>query len=654
MTTTAVEDARRALQLASEAWATRDVPAIVAHLSAAVRGFTEAGEARAAAMTCVRLGDVYSNMMGNVTAGRAWFARARRLVGDEPPCIEQGWVAVAEMGCEVPDPQMLLAGSELALERARQFGDVNLETKALADGGLALVQAGRIDEGMAMLDEAMALACGPADDTGTAAKSVCSFFTACYVSGDFERAGAWTDLIANRGLTKGDTPDGAFLSGHCDTVRAALLVETGRWGEAEATLLAAKRAFEEAMQSPTSWHPDIALADLRTRQGRYTDAEQLLVGKDQLPDALLPQARLHLARGDHDLARATARRGLRAMGDDRLRAIELLVVVIDAELAAGDVAAATTACDELVARCGSLDVPALRARAAGARARAVSANGDVAGAIAILQAAVDDIDPVRLAWIHADLLIELARLRELDGDRACARLDADAAIAALRRLDVVVPDGATELLTRLASRSPGSSADVATLKREGKWWDAAHRGARVRLHDSKGLAYVADLIANPGAERHALDLVDRVEGVDPGGLDRRALGDAGELLDTQARTAYRHRIEALRLEADEAIEAGMLERAEAIQDELDQLVAQLAAAFGLGGRDRRASSAAERARLNVTRAVRAAIAKVTEALPAAGAALDRHVRTGLYCSYVPVDGELRWIVQSRVNEGGVN
>ena len=230
-------------------------------------------------------------------------------------------------------------------------------------------------------------------------------------------------------------------------------------------------------------------------------------------------------------------------------------------------------------------------------------------------------DPVRLAWIHADLLIELARLRELDGDRACARLDADAAIAALRRLDVVVPDGATELLTRLASRSPGSSADVATLKREGKWWDAAHRGARVRLHDSKGLAYVADLIANPGAERHALDLVDRVEGVDPGGLDRRALGDAGELLDTQARTAYRHRIEALRLEADEAIEAGMLERAEAIQDELDQLVAQLAAAFGLGGRDRRASSAAERARLNVTRAVRAAIAKVTEALPAAGAAL---------------------------------
>jgi hypothetical protein len=166
------------------------------------------------------------------------------------------------------------------------------------------------------------------------------------------------------------------------------------------------------------------------------------------------------------------------------------------------------------------------------------------------------------------------------------------------------------------------------------------------MQDSKGLCYVADLIAHPGCERHALDLVDRLEGIDPGRLDRRALGDAGELLDTKARSAYRHRIEALRAEADEAIGAGMLERAEAIEIELDQLVAQLAAAFGLGGRDRRASSAAEKARLNVTRALRAAIGKVTEALPDAGAALDRHVKTGLYCSYEPVDGDLRWIVQS--------
>ncbi|MDQ4129880.1 MAG: hypothetical protein M3133_02635, partial [Actinomycetota bacterium] len=93
--------------------------------------------------------------------------------------------------------------------------------------------------------------------------------------------------------------------------------------------------------------------------------------------------------------------------------------------------------------------------------------------------------------------------------------------------------------------------------------------------------------------------------------------------------------------------SGAAEQAERLQAELDQLVAQLAQAFGLGGRSRRASSAAERARLNVTRALRAAIVKVTDALPAAGAVLDRRVRTGIYCAYEPDDSdEVRWIVQS--------
>jgi hypothetical protein len=129
-------------------------------------------------------------------------------------------------------------------------------------------------------------------------------------------------------------------------------------------------------------------------------------------------------------------------------------------------------------------------------------------------------------------------------------------------------------------------------------------------------------------------------------VDRRALGDAGEVLDTRARTAYRRRIEQLRAEADEALAEGRLEAAEALQEELDQFVAQLAQAFGLGGRERRAASAAERARLNVTRALRAAIARLADALPAAGV-LDRRVRTGVYCAYEPADDdEVRWIVQS--------
>ena len=160
-----IEEAERALELADEAFARFDVDAVVAHLSAAIRGFTAAGDnmpgGDGVRPPRRRLRQRHGQPDRRAARGSR---RARRLVEDEPPCLEQGWVAVAAMGCDVDDPAELLAGAELALDRARRFGDVNLETKALADGGLAHVQAGRVAEGMALLDEAMALACGPADD----------------------------------------------------------------------------------------------------------------------------------------------------------------------------------------------------------------------------------------------------------------------------------------------------------------------------------------------------------------------------------------------------------------------------------------------------------------------------------------------------------
>jgi tetratricopeptide (TPR) repeat protein len=638
-----VEEAQRALLAADEAYARFDVEGVVAHLSTAIRGLTAAGEPRAAAMACVQLGETLANGLGNLTAGRAWFARATRLVEDEPPCLEQGWVAVAEMGCDVADPATLLAAAELALDRARRFGDVNLETKALADAGLAHVQAGRVAEGMALLDEAMALACGPADDGAVAAKSACSFFTACYYATDFGRAGSWADLMRQHGLI-GVTPGGpAFLSSHCDSVQATLLAELGRWGDAEAVLVRAKADFEARMPAP-AWHPDIALADLRIRQGRLADAEALLLGKDQAMQALLPAARLHLARGDHDLARATALRGLRSVGDDRLRAVELLTVLVHAELTRGDLDAARRADDDLLARTGDLEIPALQARTAATHARVLVATGAVDEAIAVLEHAVDRLDVGELPWRRVTLLVDLARLRDQVGDAAGARLDAAAALGILAGLDVVLPAEDHALLARLYGGGGSAAARTVTLAAEGKWWVVADDGTSVRLRDSKGLRYLAELVGQPNVERHALDLVDRIEGVDvdeAGAVDRRALGNAGDLLDAQARATYRRRIEQLRAEADDAIAEGRLDAAEALQEELDQLVRQLAQAFGLGGRSRQAASAAERARLNVTRALRSAIARVAEAMPDAGAALDRQVRTGLYCVYEPADDPIR-------------
>ena len=655
---TALDDPVRQVELADEALKAFDVDAATTHLSAAIRGFTTAGDCRRAALACARLGDLFALALGNLTAARAWFVRAARLVEDEPPCIEQGWVAVAALGCDVDDPAVLLARAELALDRARRFGDVNLETKALADAGLAHVQAGRVVEGMALLDEAMALACGPADNAEAVLKSVCSFLTACYFAADFDRAGSWVDALRRQGLIGTAAGPPLILSHHCDSVHATALCELGRWGEAEEMLVRAIEEFETRMHMP-SWHPAIALAELRIRQGRLADAEMLLLGKDGHVQALLPAARLHLARGDHDLARATASRGLRAIGDDRLRATELLAVLVDTELAVGDVEAAMTLCDDLVARADRLDVPGLQARIVAARARVLAASGDSAAAIGMMETALDRLPAAGVPLLRASLLVDLARLHDRAGNRAAAKVEAGRAAAALVGLDVVLPADDAALLDRLGAPAPmvgnRTAPHKATLIREDRCWVVACSDTRARLSDSKGLRYLAELLRNPGVERHALDLVDRVEGVALGesGLDRRHLGDAGELVDSRARTAYRHRIEALRAEIDEALEIRADHRAEALQAELDELVGQLAQAFGLGGRSRRASSAPERARLNVTRALRAATAKLSEALPEAGTALDRRLRTGLYCAYEPHDDDdVRWVVHSGLNGGG--
>jgi hypothetical protein len=381
----------------------------------------------------------------------------------------------------------------------------------------------------------------------------------------------------------------------------------------------------------------------------------LLLGKDQAMQALLPAARLHLARGDHDLARAAARRGLRAVGGDRLRAVELFTILVDAELARGDVAAASAACEEMDARIVDVGLAGLRARAAAARARTLAAAGDIDRAIVALEASVDQLDTVQLPWLRAVLLLDLARLRDQSGDVVTAGFDAKAAAAVFAALDVTLSPADAALLERLVPPASNTRTPIrtASLARDEAGWVASFGGSSVRLHDTKGMRYLAEVVAGVGVERHVLDLVDCVEGVASAadGLDRRRLGDAGDVLDARARAAYRHRIEQLRADADDALAAGHLDAAEGHQAELDLLVAQLAQAFGLGGRSRRAASAAERARLNVTRALRTAIARVAAADPVAGDALDRRVRTGLYCAYEPDDGdEIRWIVHSGLND----
>jgi catechol 2,3-dioxygenase-like lactoylglutathione lyase family enzyme len=198
-----------------------------------------------------------------------------------------------------------------------------------------------------------------------------------------------------------------------------------------------------------------------------------------------------------------------------------------------------------------------------------------------------------------------------------------------------------------AAASAVSEVEGNLFRQEGEYWTVVFDGSVARLKDTKGLRHLARLLAHPGQEFHAVDLETAQSrpspaAVGPGGQAgggelavRPDLSDAGTLLDATAKAAYRARLAELRAELEEAEGFNDPARAAKARHEMEFLVGELARAVGLGGRDRRAAAHAERARLNATRAIRAAVANLARANPALGRHLAATIRTGRYCAYLP-------------------
>ena len=198
----------------------------------------------------------------------------------------------------------------------------------------------------------------------------------------------------------------------------------------------------------------------------------------------------------------------------------------------------------------------------------------------------------------------------------------------------------------LETSVPTSAAQVTTglFAREGDYWTISYAGSETRLKDIKGLRYIAQLLKVPGREVHVLDLATSVEGgvpestgprVEHHDLSSDGFGDAGVVLDATAKAAYKQRLMDLREDLEEAEAFNDPERAARAQEEIDALVGQLAGGVGLGGRDRKAASQAEKARVNITKSVKDALKKIEEHHDQLGDHLRATIRTGAYCAYVP-------------------
>jgi hypothetical protein len=240
---------------------------------------------------------------------------------------------------------------------------------------------------------------------------------------------------------------------------------------------------------------------------------------------------------------------------------------------------------------------------------------------------------------------ELARVRARSADGAG---EARALMAEARGAAEAI--GMQALLSRLDYEAAATSSDerrpqaqLATFRREGDYWTVEFRGDRALIRDAKGMGYLAALLASPRADLHALQLAGGApasggKSGSSGDLDwlhAAGLGDSGNMLDPEAKQAYRSRVEDLRADIAEAEGWNDTERAQRSRHELEFLASELGRAVGLGGRDRRAASSTERARLSVTRAIRSAMRRIAGKLPALGAHLDESIRTGTFCSYHP-------------------
>jgi tetratricopeptide (TPR) repeat protein len=257
-------------------------------------------------------------------------------------------------------------------------------------------------------------------------------------------------------------------------------------------------------------------------------------------------------------------------------------------------------------------------------------------------------------WEEADTLECWASALVAAGDRARAAEKFDAAMEVYRRIGA--PERWIERVTSMRERAVAAtgSEDLAsaseigrhpasaTLRCNGDYWIVSDGSTTAHLQDMKGLHYIGQLLRHPGKELHVLDLVghglDLVgRGLDDGDVrpGRKPGPSVGlPVLDPEARSAYRRRLSELReelAEADAFNDIGRAERA----GEIDAITGQLAAAVGLGGRDRVTGSAGERARSTVTHAINAALRKIRRSLPALADELSLRLKTGTFCVYTP-------------------
>jgi tetratricopeptide (TPR) repeat protein len=403
----------------------------------AYAAYLSLGDLRSAARVALGLGwNAAVTLRFSVVAG--WMASAGRLLAaDEAGGEASVWpehglmlslMALGELGSGQIDAG--LEHARAAFEIGRRTRDPDIQALGLVFQGFGLVHQGRLDDGRALLDEAMASA--TAGHLGTLAQGMvyCRTLSACLDTFDYRRAIEWTEEIDRRAPALGTVG----FPGDCRTHRAAVLVVRGDWQrgaeEAEAAV-AESRAYDlgHTVQGLT------ALGEIRLRQGDLAAARDAF---DRAAEFGLPAGPGHAlvlrAEGDVPAAVAAITRALGGAGDDPLTRARYLPAAIEIALAAGDRDRARRLCADLADIAAAFPGPVLAATVAACEGGVSLADGDAAGAIGLVRDAALRWRSVGAPYESARCRMQVASAAAALGDRGEAAREARAALASFSEL----------------------------------------------------------------------------------------------------------------------------------------------------------------------------------------------------------------------------
>lgn len=386
-------------------------------------GYLGAGDAATAARCAIWIGMHFANR-GEMAQATGWFGKAARAVEAAGECAERGYLllpgAFQLLGAGDADEARAVAAK--AAEIGRRFRDADLVALAVHLQGRALLRAGDVRGGLALLDEAMVSVVSDRLRPQVTGLVYCSVIGACREVWALDRASEWTDALA---AWCDGQPELVAYTGECRVYRAEILCRRGAWQEAYEEAVSAADRFAAGSEPDASGFACYQQAEVQRLRGEFAAAEKSYMaanahGHDPQPGLAL----LRLAQGEGDTAAATIRRAL--VGEAHLRRrTRLLPAYIHIMLATHHVDAAADACDELAAAAESCCSATLEAIVAAARGAIELARGGTASALPHLREAHD-------RWLALDAHYDAATVRVLLGSAFLAAGDEEGGLLQLR------------------------------------------------------------------------------------------------------------------------------------------------------------------------------------------------------------------------------